>query len=123
MKPAFPDIKIIGYEAGGWKPFTLFDGTPCLVPGDFNVTPAPDGGWLMFPQGDLTAPAAAQMTKGEGVRLCLRERRRFAAPPQHWLLRKKRDEKNPFPGSFEKVTDGRHEIKVWPVGLPAGSTH
>ena len=30
---------------------------PCLVPGTFNVTPAPDGGWLMYPEGDTSAAA------------------------------------------------------------------
>ncbi|HXR48695.1 MAG TPA: uroporphyrinogen decarboxylase family protein [Candidatus Limnocylindrales bacterium] len=55
---------IFGYEANGWKPFTLFDGTPCLVPGNFNVTPAPDGGWLMYPQGDTSVPSSGHMPKG-----------------------------------------------------------
>ena len=31
----WPRKNIFGYEDGGWKPFTLFDGTPCLVPGNF----------------------------------------------------------------------------------------
>jgi len=53
-----------GYEAGGWKPFTLFDGTPCLVPADFQVTPAPDGGWLTYPEGDLDAPPSGHMPEG-----------------------------------------------------------
>ena len=60
----WPRKNIFGYEANGWKPFTLFDGTPCLVPGNFNVTPAPDGGWLMYPEGDLTAPPSGHMPKG-----------------------------------------------------------
>jgi hypothetical protein len=60
----WPRKNIFGYEASGWKPFMLFDGTPCLVPGDFNVTPAPDGGWLMYPQGDLSAPPSGHMPKG-----------------------------------------------------------
>jgi len=60
----WPRKNIFGYEASGWKPFTLFDGTPCLVPGDFNVTPAADGGWLMYPQGDLSAPPSGHMPKG-----------------------------------------------------------
>lgn len=59
----WPRKTIFGFEANGWKPFTLFDGTPCLVPGDFNVTPAPDGGWLMYPEGDLTAPPSGHMPK------------------------------------------------------------
>lgn len=60
----WPRKNIFGYEASGWKPFQLFDGTPCLVPGNFNVTPAGDGGWLMYPEGDLSAPPSAHMPKG-----------------------------------------------------------
>ncbi len=60
----WPRKNIFGYEVGGWKPFTLFDGTPCLVPGNFNVTPAPDGGWLTYPEGDTSAPASGHMPKG-----------------------------------------------------------
>ena len=33
----------------------------------------------------------------------------------------KRSAKNPFPGPFETVAAGLREIKVWPVGSPAGS--
>jgi hypothetical protein len=60
----WPRKNIFGYEAKDWKPFTLFDGTPCLVPGNFNVTPAPDGGWLMYPEGDTSVPASGHMPKG-----------------------------------------------------------
>jgi hypothetical protein len=35
-----------------------------LVPGNFNVTPAPDGGWLMYPQGDTSVPSSGHMPKG-----------------------------------------------------------
>jgi hypothetical protein len=59
----WPRKNIFGYEACDWKPFTLFDGTPCLVPGKFNVTQAADGGWLMYPEGDLSAPPSAHMPK------------------------------------------------------------
>ncbi len=55
---------IFGTEACDWKPFTLFDGTECLVPGQFNVTPAADGGWHIYPEGDTSAPASAHMPKG-----------------------------------------------------------
>jgi hypothetical protein len=60
----WPRKNLFGYEASGWKPFTLFDGTACLVPGNFNVSPAPDGGWLMYPEGDATAPPSGHMPKG-----------------------------------------------------------
>jgi hypothetical protein len=59
----WPRKNIFGYEAAGWKPFMLFDGTPCLVPGQFRVTPALDGGWLTYPEGDLAAPPSAHMPK------------------------------------------------------------
>lgn len=55
---------IFGTEGRDWKPFTLFDGTPCLVPGAMNLTPAPDGGWLMYPEGDTTVPASGHMPEG-----------------------------------------------------------
>ena len=40
------------------------DGTDCLVPGTFNVTPAPDGGWLMYPEGDTSVPPSGHMPAG-----------------------------------------------------------
>ena len=55
---------IFGTESRDWKPFTLFDGTECLVPGQFNVTRAPGGGWHMYPEGDTTAPPSGHMPAG-----------------------------------------------------------
>jgi len=55
---------IFGTEATDWKPFTLFDGTPCLVPGQMNLTPAPDGGWYMHPEGDTSVPPSGHMPHG-----------------------------------------------------------
>jgi len=55
---------MFGFKNEGWKPFTLFDGTPVLVPEKFNVTPADDGGWLMYPEGDTSVPPCAWMPKG-----------------------------------------------------------
>jgi len=59
-----PRRSMFGTEARDWKPFTLFDGTPCLVPGQMNLTPAPDGGWLMYPEGDTRVPASGHMPEG-----------------------------------------------------------
>ena len=61
---ALPRTSIFGTEQKDWKPFTMPDGTPCLVPGTFNVTPAPDGGWLMYPEGDTSVPASGHMPAG-----------------------------------------------------------
>ncbi len=55
---------MFGTESRDWKPFTLFDGTECLVPGQFNVTPAPDGGWLIYPEGDTAARPSGHMPRG-----------------------------------------------------------
>lgn len=52
---------LFGTENRDWKPFTLFDGTPCLVPGTFNVTPAPDGGWHIYPEGDTGVGPSGHM--------------------------------------------------------------
>jgi hypothetical protein len=59
-----PRKSIFGTEQKDWKPFTMPDGTPCLVPGTFNVTPAPDGGWLMHPEGDTSVAPSGHMPAG-----------------------------------------------------------
>lgn len=53
-----------GYKREGWKPWTTFDGTPVLVPGDFNTEPNADGSISMHPQGDRTAKPSGLMPKG-----------------------------------------------------------
>lgn len=53
-----------GYKREGWKPWTLFDGTPVLVPEGFNTEPEPDGSILMYPEGDKSAPPSGRMPKG-----------------------------------------------------------
>lgn len=55
---------MFGYENTDWRPWTLFDGTPVLVPGDFNTQPEPNGDILMYPQGDRSAPASGRMPRG-----------------------------------------------------------
>jgi hypothetical protein len=55
---------LFGPQSKDFKPFTLFDGTPCLVPSNFQVTPAPDGGWLAYPQGDTSLPPSGHMPQG-----------------------------------------------------------
>jgi hypothetical protein len=55
---------MFGTEYRDWKPFTLFDGTPCLVPGRFNVTRAPDGGWYIYPEGDTSVAPSGHMPEG-----------------------------------------------------------
>jgi hypothetical protein len=54
-----------GFANEDWKPWTTFDGTPVLVPGSFNTDTSadPQGGLLMYPQGDMTVPPSARMPK------------------------------------------------------------
>jgi len=53
-----------GFENKDWKPWTLFDGTPVLVPGAFNTDPEPNGDILMYPEGDHSTPPSGRMPKG-----------------------------------------------------------
>jgi len=55
---------MFGFENGRWKPFTLFDGTPVLVPENFNVTTDAQGDILIYPEGDMSAPPSGRMPKG-----------------------------------------------------------
>ena len=55
---------MFGFRTEGWKPWTLFDGTPVLVPAGFNTQPEPSGEILMYPEGDHSAPPSGRMPKG-----------------------------------------------------------
>jgi hypothetical protein len=55
---------MFGFENKNWKPWTVFDGTPVLVPEDFNTTPEPNGDILMYPEGDYSAPPSGRMPAG-----------------------------------------------------------
>ena len=52
-----------GFPSDGWKPWTLFDGTPVLVPEKFTTEPEPDGSIVLYPEGDRSAPPSARMPK------------------------------------------------------------
>ncbi len=55
---------MFGYENINWKPWTTFDGTPVLIPEDFNTQLEPNGDLLMFPEGDRTAQPSGRMPAG-----------------------------------------------------------
>jgi uroporphyrinogen-III decarboxylase len=59
-----PYNNMFGFRNVDWKPWTLFDGTPVLVPGNFNTVIAPNGGLYQYPQGDQTVPPSGFMPKG-----------------------------------------------------------
>ncbi len=60
----WPPKNMFGYENKGWKPWTTFDGTPVLVPADFNTEVEPNGDLLMYPEGDRSAPPSGRMPAG-----------------------------------------------------------
>jgi hypothetical protein len=53
-----------GFRNENWKPWTTFDGTPVLVPEQFNTEPEENGDILMYPEGDRSVPASGRMPKG-----------------------------------------------------------
>lgn len=55
---------MFGFPLDNWKPWTFFDGTPVLVPGDFNTDPEPNGDLLMYPEGDHSVGPSARMPEG-----------------------------------------------------------
>jgi hypothetical protein len=55
---------LFGFKNEGWKPWTLFDGTPVLVPQAFNTEPEPNGDILMYPEGDRSVPPSGRMPHG-----------------------------------------------------------
>lgn len=58
-----PKTTFFGFENKNWKPFTLADGNEVLVPGGFQVTAAPNGGWYIYPEGDTSIPPSGRMPK------------------------------------------------------------
>ncbi|MCL2303732.1 MAG: uroporphyrinogen decarboxylase family protein [Planctomycetaceae bacterium] len=55
---------MFGFPAIEYKKFVLPDGTPTLVPIDFNTEFEPDGSLLQYPGGDRSVPASGVMPSG-----------------------------------------------------------
>ena len=55
---------MFGFPFVNWKPWTLFDGTPVVVPEGFNTIPEENGDILMYPEGDRSAPPSGRMPAG-----------------------------------------------------------
>lgn len=58
-----PRKSIFGTVQDNWKPFRMFDGTECLVPGNFNTTLDENGDLLIYPEGDTSVPPSGHMPK------------------------------------------------------------
>jgi uroporphyrinogen-III decarboxylase len=59
-----PRNTMFGFANENWKPWRLYDGLEVLVPGNFNTTVDANGGTLIYPEGDTSAPPSARMPKG-----------------------------------------------------------
>lgn len=55
---------MFGYPAKEFKEWRLHDGTPLLVPADFNTDYESNGDLLQYPGGDKTVPASGRMPAG-----------------------------------------------------------
>jgi uroporphyrinogen-III decarboxylase len=55
---------MFGFPATEFKEWTLHNGTPVLVPVDFNTEPEPNGDLLQYPEGDRSVPPSGRMPKG-----------------------------------------------------------
>jgi uroporphyrinogen-III decarboxylase len=63
LLPVEPEIITFGFRNRNFKPWTLFDGTPVLMPGDFDVVETAEGDWLVREGGDPDRPVVARMPK------------------------------------------------------------
>jgi len=62
--PLYGTGTMFGYPAVDFKEGRLADGTPVLVPMDFNTVPVDSGDLFQYPGGDTSAPASGRMPAG-----------------------------------------------------------
>jgi hypothetical protein len=55
---------MFGFENTNWKPWTTFDGTPVLVPGDFNTQPSPTATFSCIPRATARRRPAGACLRG-----------------------------------------------------------
>lgn len=60
----WPMNNLIGFDNTPVKSFTMNDGTPVVVPGDFNTEYEPDGRLFQYARGDRNYPPSCVMPKG-----------------------------------------------------------
>jgi hypothetical protein len=62
--PVEPLVQFFGLRREAWKPWTLWDGTGVLVPGQFEVERDLEGGWLLHAEGNPRRPVEGRMPAG-----------------------------------------------------------
>jgi len=55
---------LFGFRNEGWKPWRMDDGAEVLVSGHFQTKKEANGDTLIYPKGDLSAPASGRLPKG-----------------------------------------------------------
>jgi len=63
VEPAHSYKTMFGFRNQNWKSWRFHDGFEVLVPEYFNTTTDDDGSFLIYPEGDTSAPASARMPK------------------------------------------------------------
>ena len=97
---------MFGFKNRDWKRWRLFDGTPVMVPGEFNMEPGSDGSILMYPLGDRSAQPCARMPR-DGFYFDALERQQ----PFDWKELKVEDNLEEFgPISNEETEFFREEV-------------
>ena len=59
----YPRNNMFGFPDTEWKEFRTRWGQVIMVPGKFNITTDSEGDYLIYPEGDITAPPSAKMPK------------------------------------------------------------
>lgn len=62
--PLWSPVTLFGTRFGTWTNWTMDDGTPVKMPGNFQYTVDKDGAILVYPQGDREAEPSLKMPKG-----------------------------------------------------------
>lgn len=62
--PLWAPVTLMGTRFGSWTDWTMDDGTPVKMPGNFQYSVDKDGATLVYPQGDRTVKPSLKMPRG-----------------------------------------------------------
>ena len=63
LEGVVPPETMFGFRNENWRPWRMDDGLEVLVPENFKFTKEPNGDTLIYPKGDLSAPASGRMPR------------------------------------------------------------
>jgi len=61
--PLWAPVTLMGTRFGSWTDWTMDDGTPVKMPGNFQYSVDKDGATLVYPQGDRTVKPSLKMPR------------------------------------------------------------